>query len=134
MSARTIIKTNDEKEERKLVRWNKIVLEACEQSHQVHRCEVTKPVTIKELSNYFTDINLVAYEKEAVSKHMVQYLKKDAGVMIVIGPEGGFEEKEIDQMMDMGIQPCSLGKRILRAETAGLYALSVLDVFSEVEL
>ncbi|MDD6467647.1 MAG: RsmE family RNA methyltransferase [Erysipelotrichaceae bacterium] len=133
ISSRTIVKTSNEKEERKLARWNKIVLEACEQSHQAHRTKVVKPITIKDLPNYLVDVNLVAYEKENVSKHFVQYLKKDTSTLILIGPEGGFEEKEIDQFMKMGIQPCSLGKRILRAETAGLYALSVLDAYNEVK-
>ena len=130
-TSRTVVKSNDEKIEKKLVRWNKIVMEACEQSHHTVCTEVLAPITIKELPNYLLDVNLVAYEKENVSKHIKHYVRGLCDVMIIIGPEGGFDSKEIDTMLSMGIQPCSLGKNILRAETAGLYALSVIDAMSE---
>ncbi|MBQ9841314.1 MAG: 16S rRNA (uracil(1498)-N(3))-methyltransferase [Erysipelotrichaceae bacterium] len=130
-TSRTVVKSNDEKVDKKLVRWNKIVMEACEQSHHTVCTEVLAPITIKELPNYLVDVNLVAYEKENVSKHIKHYVKGLCDVMVIIGPEGGFDPKEIDLMLSMGIQPCSLGKNILRAETAGLYALSVIDAMSE---
>lgn len=134
VSMRTVVKSNDEKIERKLQRWNKIVLEACEQSHHTVCTEVLAPIAVKELPEYLVDVNLVAYEKENISKHLKHYVKGNQDMMVIIGPEGGFDPKEIDQMMGMGIQPCSLGRNILRAETAGLYALSVIDALSEVDV
>ena len=53
-------------------------------------------------------------------------VQKGQSVGIFIGPEGGFEKEEIEAAMQMGAQPVSLGKRILRTETAGLCILSVL--------
>ena len=133
-TSRTVVKSNDEKVDRKLARWNKIVLEACEQSHHTYCTEVVEPIRIKDLPIYLVDVNLVAYEKENVSKHIKHYVKGLKNVLVIIGPEGGFDPKEIDTLLEMGVQPCSLGKNILRAETAGLYALTVIDAMSEEEL
>jgi len=52
-------------------------------------------------------------------------------VTIVIGPEGGFDPKEVDELLDMGFECVSLGKRILRAETAACYALAAIDALVE---
>lgn len=130
-TSRTVVKSNDEKVDKKLLRWNKIVMEACEQSHHTVCTEVVAPVRISGLKEYLVDVNLVAYEKENVSRHIKHYVSGNPSVMVVIGPEGGFDPKEIETLLEMGIQPCSLGKNILRAETAGLYALSVIDAMCE---
>ena len=130
-TSRTVVKSNDEKVDKKLLRWNKIVMEACEQSHHTVCTEVVAPIRISQLKDYFVDVNLVAYEKENVSKHIKHYVQGNPSVMVIIGPEGGFDPKEIETLLEMGVQPCSLGKNILRAETAGLYALSVIDAMCE---
>ena len=80
----------------------------------------------------FSDINYVAYEKDASkTDEMFEGLSKDKSISILVGPEGGFSEQEINNLTNQGFIRTSLGKRILRAETAAIYALSVLGYLLE---
>ena len=75
------------------------------------------------------DINLIPYENYkdmSETKEVIANVKKGMSVGIFIGPEGGFDEAEIDTAVESGINRISLGKRILRTETAGLMIVSVL--------
>ena len=79
-----------------------------------------------------SDTNLVAYEKVADQKeNMLSSFAKDKSISVMIGPEGGFSEKEINLLKDQGFEIVSLGKRILRTETAAVYALSVIGFLLE---
>ena len=90
---------------------------------------------LKKLSNYKSECNLVAYEKESdLSKHMAHYLKENPkSITVCIGPEGGFEKSEIQVLNEFGYKNCSLGKNILRAETAACYVLSAIEYQNHVE-
>ena len=80
----------------------------------------------------YSDLNYVAYEKDASQvEAMFEGLIKGKSISILIGPEGGFSEQEINRLVDQGFIRTSLGKRILRAETAAIYALSVLGYLLE---
>ena len=75
------------------------------------------------------DIRLIPYELAqgmAETKALLSEIRPGQSIGIFIGPEGGFEEKEIEAAIDAGVSPITLGKRILRTETAGLAILSVL--------
>ena len=122
---RTIVKLDEKEAEKKLERWNRITLEACQQSNRNSVCEVVKPVAISELNEYLSDINLVAYENEKNTK--LRELLKEGSISFVVGPEGGFEEEEIRQLEKLGFERISLGERILRAETASMFILSVIE-------
>ena len=80
----------------------------------------------------FSDLNYVGYEKDAsdVSGMFANFDKKKS-ITILIGPEGGFSENEIESLTKQGFIRTSLGKRILRAETAAIYALSVIGYLLE---
>ena len=71
----------------------------------------------------------MAYENEEGRK-LRDYIS-DGNILILAGPEGGFEKSEIDYLNEIGFTCVSLGKRILRAETAGMYALSVIDAYGD---
>ena len=97
---------------------------------------MTRVVDIKTLksidfSNY--DKKIVCYEEEAKLgeesnfKKIVSSLKENDKVAIVIGPEGGIDESEIDYLKKEGFIPCGLGPRILRTETASMYCLSAIS-------
>ena len=129
ITRRTIIHLEDRDINKKLERWNKITLEACQQSNRNDICEVTEPIKLKDIERYMQDVNLVAYENEDDLKLKDQISSGD--ICFVIGPEGGFEESEIDMLKGMGFTCVSLGTRILRAETAGLYMLSVIDAYGD---
>lgn len=83
------------------------------------------------------DVRLIPYEKAegmGTMKSAVDQIKPGESIGIFIGPEGGFEEAEIEQAMEQEIIPVSLGKRILRTETAGLTILSILMYHLECEI
>lgn len=107
----------------KIDRYRKIVKEACEQSHRNIIPEVTDFITVKDVNKFMSRHNYIAYEKENSEKNSIE---TDDSVTIVIGPEGGFDPKEIETFMSMGFESISLGKRILRAETASIFATSLI--------
>ena len=80
----------------------------------------------------YSDLNYVAYEKDAGdTSSSFSNLEKGKSVTILVGPEGGFSNQEIEQLVEKGFIRTSLGKRILRAETAAIYALSVIGYLLE---
>ena len=112
---------------KKIERFYKIAKEASEQSHRLLIPEIIGVIDIKDADKYKNDINYVAYEKCAGKTTNSLEIQKDHSISIMIGPEGGFDESEIEMLNKMGFQSISLGKRILRCETAAIYALSVLS-------
>lgn len=118
-AARSVVKAKDDK---KLLRIRKIVKEAAEQSHRNIIPEVCDVAQLKDLDRYLSDRNYICYE----SLREMKDIKIDGSVTYIIGPEGGFEDSEYLKITETGYEPVSLGKRILRAETAAIYMSSVL--------
>ncbi len=128
---RSIVKLDKKKEEAKLKRWNAISESAAKQSRRSIVPEVMSVMSYKEAVEYASefDINLIPYENYKGMKETMQAIegvKSGRRVGIFIGPEGGFEESEVDYAVSRGVKRISLGKRILRTETAGMTILSVL--------
>ena len=125
------VKFNDEKLDRKMDRMNKIAKEASEQSHRTSMLEVLKPVSFKEMINLNEqyDLCLYAYEITSKDKSLKEVLKerKYQNILIVIGPEGGISDKEVNIMNDNNFIPVSLGPRILRTEVAPTYAMAAIS-------
>ena len=93
--------------------------------------EVTGVMTLREAFAFAKDldVNLIPFEHAkgmAGTKRELERIKPGMSVGIFIGPEGGFEDAEIEAASAVDIRPVTLGKRILRTETAGLAILSVL--------
>ena len=134
-SERTVVKYDEKDLEKKCLRFKKIMKEASEQSHRLIVPEFLGVFNLKNLpKEVFSDINYVAYEKDASdANNSFKGLSKGKSVSILIGPEGGFSEQEIENVTKLGFIRTSLGKRILRAETAAIYALSVLGYLLENE-
>ena len=132
-SERTVVNYEGKDIDKKLERFKKIMKEASEQSHRLIVPELLGVYNLKNLpSNLLSDLNYVAYEKDA--NHIdeaFQGLEKGKSISILIGPEGGFSEQEINHLTKQGFIRTSLGKRILRAETAAIYALSVIGYLLE---
>ncbi len=123
-----------DKADKKRERLSRIALEAAKQSGRAHVPEVASTIPFAKALNKLDefDLVLVAWEEEhslpmsqAVAKH-VEAHGTPKRVMIVIGPEGGISQREWEQLKDHGAVSVTLGRRILRTETAGLCALSVL--------
>lgn len=107
--------------------------EASEQSHRLIIPELLGIYNLKNLpKELLSDINYVGYEKDANEiSDAFQGLQKGKSISILIGPEGGFSPQEIDALTSQSFIRTSLGKRILRAETAAIYALSVIGYLLE---
>ncbi|MCD8029250.1 MAG: RNA methyltransferase [Erysipelotrichaceae bacterium] len=137
LSKRSIIKTDAKTFSKKYERYYKILKEASEQSYRNHIPELTSLIHLCDISHYLSDINLVAYEEEAKQGEHHSFYQaihsEYQSITIIVGPEGGFEESEVEIMKQMGITSCSLGKRILRSETAPLYMLSVIGYSRELK-
>ena len=128
---RSVAKLDEKKADKKRARWQAIAKGAAEQSGRSIIPEVQNVLTFTEAldSAKELDVLLSPYELEEGMKEtarIIEAVEPGQSVGIFIGPEGGFEEEEVELAKKAGAHPVSLGKRILRTETAGLTALSVL--------
>ncbi|TQR19275.1 16S rRNA (uracil(1498)-N(3))-methyltransferase [Psychrobacillus vulpis] len=132
---RSIVKWDKQKNEKKLARLQKIAKEAAEQSHRSFIPHIHNPISLTELLEIAKtyDVKFVADEEDAKStirKKFAEQLKKvydKQSILIVFGPEGGLDRSEIQLLKENEFQPISLGPRILRTETAPLYALAAVS-------
>jgi len=129
---RCIVKLDEKKEEGKRKRYLAISESAAKQSGRGIVPEVTRVMSLKEALRYAAencDYVLVPYEKAgdmAATRNILEDIKPGRSAGVFIGPEGGFEESEIRDCEDAGARVITLGRRILRTETAGLAVLSAL--------
>ena len=140
-SENCIVQLKGEKAEKKRMRWQSIAEAAAKQSKRSIIPEVLPVTTWKEAFSTLKDaeMKLLPYENErgvGFTKevlHQVEELGEKAGSKIVlcIGPEGGFSIQEVEEAKEEGFLPISLGKRILRTETAAIAALSLLMMHLE---
>jgi len=132
--SRCIAKVDEKDIKKKNERWNKIALSAAEQSK---RDIIPKVNFTKNFKNIFEnlkdyDIVLVAYEEEnnldikSVLSKCREALLDGCKVAIIVGPEGGIDKNEIKEITENGVQSISLGKRILRTETAPLLLATII--------
>ncbi|QXM06201.1 16S rRNA (uracil(1498)-N(3))-methyltransferase [Crassaminicella indica] len=131
ITERTIVQLKDKKAEiKKIERWQKIADSAAKQCKRGIIPKVEAPLSFEEMLNSLADYDLkiIPYEQEKKVglKNILSRNKEYKKIAIIIGPEGGFEYEEIIKAHNAGIVPIMLGPRILRTETAGLVALSVL--------
>ena len=126
---RCVVKLDEKKAGSKITRWQAIAEAAAKQSKRriVPRVDnvMSFAQALKRASQM--EVKLIPYElAEGMdkTKSIIEHLQPGQDIAIFIGPEGGFEETEIDNALAAGIQPITLGKRILRTETAGFTVLS----------
>ncbi|MBR5584135.1 MAG: RNA methyltransferase, partial [Lachnospiraceae bacterium] len=122
---------DDKKASKKVERWNSIAEGGAKQSGRSFVPEVTAVMSYKEALAYASklDVVLIPYELAegmAETKQIISAIEPGQSVGIFIGPEGGFEVSEVESAMAAGAKAITLGKRILRTETAGLTTLSIL--------
>ena len=128
---RCVVKLDGRKSAKKTARWQQIAESAAKQSKRMLIPNVHEVLTFREALKYAEsmDVRLVPYELARgmqETKEILAGIEPGQSVGIFIGPEGGFEEKEIEAAIEGGAKPITLGRRILRTETAGLAILSVL--------
>lgn len=128
-SARCVSKPDEKSIKKKLERWQKIAASAAEQSGRGRIPAVRVLNSYKDALEEAArcDKALLFYENEqAVTLKMALSASAYHSVSLLTGPEGGLEEREVEQARNAGLQVCTLGKRILRCETAPLCALSAV--------
>ena len=130
-SRRSVVKLDAKKEENKRKRWNAIAESAAKQSKRLVIPRVTEVMSFGQALAYGEklDLKLIPYELAENmdrTREIISRIRPGQSVGIFIGPEGGFEREEVEQALDKGAQAITLGRRILRTETAGMALLSVL--------
>lgn len=130
-TARCVVKLDEKKAAKKTARWQQIAQSAAEQSKRMRIPAVSQVLSYDralEMAGEFAK-GFIPYEKAenmAQTGALLRAIQPGEDVAIFIGPEGGFTEEEIEKAQEAGMAPITLGKRILRTETAGLAILSVL--------
>lgn len=136
---RCVVKLDAGKAAKKTARWQTIAESAASQSRRSIIPRVLAPMSMKEAVEYAkdqTEVRVIPYELQEDDGSVKQYLeslKEGQSVSIFIGPEGGFAPGEVELAKEAGIRPISLGRRILRTETAGLAILSWLIYILEIQ-
>lgn len=133
---RCVVKIDSKDEDKKISRWQKIAESAAKQSGRNTIPEIRNIVNIDIISKLISeyDILIVAYENEknnTIKKELLQLKEKlqkngKLNIAVVIGPEGGLEEKDVELLRQNGAKIVTLGNRILRTETVALNMLSVI--------
>lgn len=141
-TARTVVRLDRKKEEARVKRWNGISESSAKQSGRMRIPEVNPVMSLKEALKAAEefDLKIIPYEEEGSldgaggmekTRSLLKNLRPGQSAAVFIGPEGGFDRSEISLALEWGVQPVSLGRRILRTETAGLFVLSALGFLLE---
>ena len=136
---RCVVKIDDKKKKSKQQRWQAISESAAKQSKRNTIPQIEEILTYKQAMTRAKemDLFLVPYESKngmEDTKEALSQLKSGMSVGILIGPEGGFDEKEVETAFENGGKVVSLGKRILRTETAAITAVSMCMLHAEMYL
>lgn len=130
-SKRAVVKLDAKKAESKLIRWQAIAEAAAKQSKRGIIPKIKEVMSFQEAVAYSScaQVKIIPYELAQGmerTKEIISGIRLGEPVAVFIGPEGGFAEEEIEMAMQAGIEPVTLGRRILRTETAGMAVLSVI--------
>lgn len=128
---RCVVKLDEKKTAGKVNRWQGIAEAAAKQCRRGVIPVVKEPMSMKEAVAYAQgmDVKLIPYELAEDMEHtkkIIEAVRPGESIAVFIGPEGGFEESEVAAALEAGMEAVTLGKRILRTETAGLAVLSWL--------
>lgn len=130
-SSRCVVRLDPKKAAAKTERWNAIARAAAKQSKRLVEPEVAQPAAFSEALRMAAGLDraFLPYERAenmAETREAFGQIQKGDSIGILIGPEGGFEEKEAEEAVRAGLIPVTLGRRILRTETAGPAVLAML--------
>ncbi|MBR3165502.1 MAG: 16S rRNA (uracil(1498)-N(3))-methyltransferase [Lachnospiraceae bacterium] len=131
---RSVVKLDEKKQEKKLARWQSIAESAAGQCGRVRVPEIYPVCTIAQaVENVKTDADMILVPYESAegmqgTKRALEDVRPGMKIAVFIGPEGGFESAEIEMLKEAGAGIVSLGHRILRTETAGLAAITMLMI------
>ena len=131
-SEKTVIKLDGERALAKVRRWNEIAKSAAKQADRIKPAEIYSPVFFRDLMdkwNRMDPLKVILWEKEESRdlKDLLKSFQPSRRFLGMVGPEGGFSQKEASMAKEAGFIPVSLGKRILRAETAAITLVAIVQ-------
>lgn len=131
VTKRAVVKLDEKKAQKKVSRWREIARSAAKQSGRGILSEVGKVMNYREALERAADLDVVLIPYELAegmeaTKAAIEAIGPGQSIGIFIGPEGGFEKEEVELALQSGAKEITLGRRILRTETAGLTTLSIL--------
>ena len=137
--SRCVVKLDDKKKKSKTQRWQTIAESAAKQSKRSAVPTVYDAVSYKEALAMAQELDVLMVPYECAdgmnaTKNILSKIKEGSKVGIIIGPEGGFEESEVEKAIAIGGESISLGKRILRTETAAITAVGMVMLYCEMYL
>ena len=137
--SRCVMKLDEKKKKARQARWQSIAESAAKQSKRNVVPEITDVLTYKQALAKIEELDLflVPYENErgmAATRDALSKIESGMSVGILIGPEGGFDPQEVSQAQQAGAIAISLGKRILRTETAAVTAIGMGMLYAEMNL
>ncbi len=137
--SRCVVKLDDKKKKSKTQRWQAIAESAAKQSKRSAVPKIYESVSYSEALRIAKDLDVLMVPYEChdgmeSTKRVLAKIKDGSTIGIIIGPEGGFEESEVEKAMDIGGESISLGRRILRTETAAITAVGMTMLYSEMNL
>ena len=137
--SRSVVKIDEKKKKSKVARWQAISESAAKQSKRTIIPEICDIATYKQALETAKELDLIFVPYESKNGMLdttdaLKEIKKDMSVGIFIGPEGGFDEKEIESAKEINGKIISLGKRILRTETAAIITTSMCMLYAEMNL
>ena len=126
---RSVVKIDKKKESSKIDRWQKICKEASEQSFRSNMPKINEVLNLQDLIYMDYDLKLLCSLNKNTKniKKVIQKNNKCVKILLVVGPEGGFDPKEEEYLLNNGFVSVSLGNTVLRAETAPVVALSMIN-------
>ena len=138
ISSRVVVEITEKKKEGRLLRWQQIAYNASKQSRRSFVCKVLNPLKIENIEPEDYDVFFLPYEgsvdrrENSSLKKLMDFFKGDKikkmkKIAFIIGPEGGFEDNEVSQIMKRDAVVINFGKNILRSETASIYFTSLVD-------
>ncbi|MBR5227996.1 MAG: 16S rRNA (uracil(1498)-N(3))-methyltransferase [Clostridia bacterium] len=124
----TVVKFDEKAASKKVERLNKIAVEAIGQCGRTDDVDVVNIQNFKDIDWDLYDLILICHEKATLQiDDILEEIHSALNIAVVIGPEGGLENSEIENIPSQNVKKVVFGERILRAETASLYMLSILD-------
>jgi 16S rRNA (uracil1498-N3)-methyltransferase len=127
LTERCTVKLDEERRQKRFQHWQTIIVNACEQSGRNRIPELVVPQTYESwIGTASADLCLVL-APQAVEKIERSKVNANGKIVLLIGPEGGLSEQEIEQSVQKGFKPVNIGPRVLRTETAATAALTILQ-------
>ena len=129
LTERSIVKLDRERADKKLEHWRTVAISACEQTERSIIPDISSPV---HLTQWFSNQNPITDSLKLIltpaKAQNINHLEKPSSpVIFMVGPEGGFSEKEMNLALSSAFIPVNFGKRVLRTETASIVALSIMQ-------